>query len=404
MEKAKMRRIAVVGAGSRAYDCYAEFMVTEFVGKAQIVGVYDINPVRSKVFKEKIGDECKVYDDFDKMLDTEKPDYVFVLTTDCTHHEYIVRALDKGYDVISEKPVTNTFERCKAIREAEKRSGHKVTVTFNCRYMPYLAKAKELLNEGRIGKVLAINYEYCLDRQHGGSYMQRWHRKMEFSQSLYLHKSTHHFDIVNWLVDDEPKYVSALANTVYYNDTSKSFAVRCYNCSKKEECESYTKLNEKLYLDAEKEDGYIVDKCSFSGDIDIYDNMSISVMYSKGALLTYSLNMFSEHEGYRMVVTGEKGMMILNVWYDETSDKDVIEFIFKNGTKEYVTFKKATGLHGGGDKKMIEHLFGLKTEDPLGQHAELFDGFASAMIGVCANESIKEHKTVDATKYLDQLR
>ncbi len=403
-----MKRIAIVGAGSRSYACYAEFVLNDFKGEVEIVGVYDINPVRSQALKEKIGDACTKYDDFEVMLDSEKPDYVMVMSKDSTHHDYIVRALDKGYNVISEKPVTNTFERCKAIKEAEDRSGKKVTITFNCRFMPYFAKAKELIKEGRIGKILAINYEYCLDRVHGGSYMKRWHGQMENSQGLLLHKSTHHFDIANWLLEDEPELVTALGNTVYYSDRSKCFSDRCHNCTMKDKCESYTSLeNEvgrKLYLEAESSDGYIVDTCSFSDKNDICDNMSVSVMYSKGAILTYTLNMFSEHEGYRMVLTGEKGVMILNSWQEDASPNNKIQLLYKNGNVETVEFVKTQGMHGGGDKRMLEFLFGLKTEDSLGQHAKLYDGFTSAIIGVCANESIANGKTVKVSKYLKELK
>ena len=103
------------------------------------------------------------------MLDAEKPDAVIVTTVDAYHHEYIIRALNKGYDVISEKPITNSYEKCLTIREAEKKSGKKVTVTFNCRFMPSFVGLKKIVSSGKIGKVLSISYEYFLNRWHGGA-------------------------------------------------------------------------------------------------------------------------------------------------------------------------------------------------------------------------------------------
>lgn len=405
-----IKRYVIVGASVRCYMMFVTRLVEEFKDTAAITGVYDVNKTRCRVFKEKIGDGCTIYDDFDEMLDREHPDAVLVTTIDSVHHEYIVRSLDKGYDVISEKPLTNTFERCLQIREAEKKSGHSVRVTFNCRFMPYFVELKRLLMSGRLGKPLAVNYEYCLTRWHGGDYFKRWHRLMKNSQGMLLHKSTHHFDIVNWLLEDEPQKVTALANTVYYNDVSKCCGERCKDCSHSGICESALsqtdKLDEMLYFNAEKEDGYIRDRCCFKGDSDIYDNMSVSVAYRKGALLTYSLNLFSQHEGYRMVITGEKAVAIAEYWecgYG-TEDKYRIVILDKNYKTETIVFDKSEGTHAGGDSRLISMLFGNEKSDVYNQMADSFAGMASAMIGIAANESIKTGRTIDVTEYLDRLR
>ena len=405
-----MKRYVIVGASARCYMMFVTRLVENYAGQAKITGVYDINKTRCKVFRDKIGDDCVIYDDFDKMLDEQRPDAVIVTTTDSVHHEYIVRSLDKGYDVISEKPLTNTYERCKEIRDAEKRSGHSVTVTFNCRFMPYFYELKKTIASGRIGKVLAINYEYCLTRWHGGDYFKRWHRLMSNSQGMLLHKSTHHFDIVNWLLNDEPQKVTALANRVYYNDETKRFGARCRDCSHKSVCESALSqtdaLDKTLYFDAEKEDGYIRDRCCFDGSGDIYDNMSVSVAYNGGTLLTYTLNLFSEHEGYRMAITGEKGVIIAECWEHGygVADKYNIVVLDRDYKTETITFDKANGTHAGGDDKLIAMIFGNETSDPLGQKADSYAGMVSAMIGIAANESIKTGRTVDVTEYLASLK
>ena len=405
-----MKRYVIVGASARCYLMFVTRLVENYHDSVAITGVYDINKARCEVFRKKIGDGCTIYDDFDKMLDAERPDAVIITTIDSVHHEYIICALDKGYDVISEKPLTNTFERCLAIREAEKRSGRKITVTFNSRFMPYFYELKKILVSERIGKPLAVNYEYCLTRWHGGDYFKRWHRFMENSQGMLLHKSTHHFDIVNWLLDDEPVNVSALANTVYYNDTKKCLGERCRDCSGKSKCESAMsqtdELDEILYFNAEKEDGYIRDNCCFKGDADIYDNMSVSVAYEKGAILTYALNLFSEREGYRIVITGEKAVIIAECWeygYG-TSDKYKIVILDKDYKAETIVFDKSTGSHAGGDEKLIDMVFGKENKDVYGQMADSFSGMVSAIIGIAANESIASGKTVNVKKYIDLLR
>lgn len=412
-----MKKYVIVGAGSR---CSYMFVEALFDGVSKdavnITGVYDTNHVRSEYLVKKIKKlsdvDAKVYYDFDTMIENEKPDGVIVTSTDSTHHEYIIKALEKGCDVVSEKPMTNTFEKCKAIREAEKKSGKNVTVTFNCRFMPYFAELKKLLKKGVIGKPLAVNYEYRLDRVHGGSYFKRWHRLMEYSQSMYLHKSTHHLDIANWLIDDEPETVTALANRVYFADENKPHGERCSTCPYSAECESYEPLtdveSQGLYFgEAEKVDGYRRDRCCFLGDADIYDNMTLAVKYSKGTILTYTLNMFSMNEGFKMTITGENGTLEASEIYhgDGARPDYLIKLLYRDDRVENIVFPKAKGSHAGGDKKLIKMIFGSEDiPDPLGQHAGSFDGVKSAMIGIAANMSIKEQRTINVKELLDELR
>ena len=114
------KRYVIVGASFRCYMLFVCTLTERYKDTVALTGVYDVNRTRCEFFKKKVGDEMTVYDDFDRMLDTEKPDGVIVTTSDKFHHEYIIRSLKKGYDVFCEKPVTNTYERCLAIRNAEK--------------------------------------------------------------------------------------------------------------------------------------------------------------------------------------------------------------------------------------------------------------------------------------------
>ena len=401
------KRYVIVGTGMRCYTMFVRNLIDHFGDFCEIVGVYDTNKIRSEYFKKDIGEGCIQYFSFEEMLDAEKPDAVIVTTPDSFHHEYIIKALDAGYDAISEKPITNTYERCREIREAEKRSGKRVTVTFNCRFMPIFAKMKSLIAEGKIGRVYSINYNYYLNRSHGADYLKRWHRLMEFSEGMLLHKSTHHFDVVNWLLEDEPRFVSAIADQSFYNNKEKRLGERCHTCKDREKCESGVMqldyLSDDLYYKAEGEDGYFRDRCAYGGDADIYDNISVSVKYNKGAILSYSLNLFSQREGYRLAIIGEKGAIITNIKSMEGGE-DGIFFVDNSGNREKIDYEAAVGSHAGGDLKLLSMIFKGGEEDPLGMHATCFDGFASAIIGIGANISIKERKTVDLLPYLSSLK
>ena len=62
---------------------------------------------------------------------------------------------------------------------------------------------------GAIGHVTSVDFSWYLDATHGADYFRRWHRLREKSGSLWVHKATHHFDLVNWWLDADPVEVTA---------------------------------------------------------------------------------------------------------------------------------------------------------------------------------------------------
>jgi predicted dehydrogenase len=239
---------------------------------------------------------------------------------------------------------------------------------------------------------------------------------MDISQGMLLHKSTHHFDAITWLIDDEPARVMAMGNRMYYGDESRSLGPRCSKCERSSECATFKSQSAEddktLYFDAEHEDGYIRDRCAFLPDTDIYDNMSVSVQYKSGAILTYSLNLFSMREGYSMVISGERGNIIANYYKHNVAaddmegvDADVIRITLKEAESETILVPRGGTAHNGSDSKLREMLFSDDAPaDTLGQMADSFAGITSAMIGICANESIKNGTSVDIASRLEALR
>ena len=101
-----MKRYAFAGASGRAVGMYARPIADRFRHTAQVVGVFDINQTRARLLAGVCGNP-PVYADFDAMLRETKPDCVIVTTVDRTHHEFIIRSLEAGCDVITEKPMTD---------------------------------------------------------------------------------------------------------------------------------------------------------------------------------------------------------------------------------------------------------------------------------------------------------
>ena len=131
-------------------------------------------------------------------------DRVIITSPDFTHAELIVRALDAGADVVVEKPLTIDPDGTRRIAEAVEQTGRQVVVTHNYRYSPRNSALKELIKSGAIGTPLSVTFEWVLDTAHGADYFRRWHRDKTNSGGLLVHKASHHFDLVNWLLSDCP--------------------------------------------------------------------------------------------------------------------------------------------------------------------------------------------------------
>ncbi|HOJ09686.1 MAG TPA: Gfo/Idh/MocA family oxidoreductase [Clostridiales bacterium] len=406
-----MKKYVIIGAGDRGLHMFGTRLSSDkFKGYASLVGVYDINSVRANEFSKDCGD-ILVFNDFDTMINETKPDVVIVTTIDSYHHEYIIKALEAGCDVISEKPMTIDSEKCKAILEAEKRTGNKISVIFNMRFMPYASKVKELIKEGIVGEVLNVDLEWMVDTIHGPQYFRRWHRYIEKSGGLLVHKSTHHFDLINWWIDQYPEEVFAFGTRRYYGPTRENRGERCLACNHKKTCEHYWNINSsahnsfyiRYFLNAEKEDGYIRDACVFAEDINIYDTMSVNVKYSKGTLLSYSLIAHSPYEGYRAAINGTKGRLeIGEIFRGKGADQPYrqIKFFNRNGDIIIYDIPKAVGDHGGGDDKLMRMLFIGDVDDPLGCQASSMDGAMSLLIGASANISIAEKRPIEINEQL----
>lgn len=153
---------------------------------------------------------------FTDLLAKEGIDEVVVTTVDVEHDRYIVPALKAGCRVVTEKPMTVDAERCARILHTVRETGNSLTVAFNYRFNPVHEKVRALLAEGAIGEVLSVHFEWLLDVRHGADYFRRWHREKHHSGGLMVHKSSHHFDLVNWWLADEPREAFGYGRLGFY--------------------------------------------------------------------------------------------------------------------------------------------------------------------------------------------
>ena len=415
MTDANVTTYAIVGLGGRS-GIYLDALSQKYAACHRIVALCDRNAGRLSLAAKSPNIAAlspKLYGekDFDRMIIENRPDTVIVVCPDCFHDDYICWAMELGCDVITEKPMTIDAARTLRILDSQKKTGRHVRVAFNYRYSPPRLQVKELLMSGVIGDVLSVDFQWMLDTYHGADYFRRWHREKPNSGGLLVHKSTHHFDLVNWWLSGVPEEVVATGHRRFATpETARRLGLinpgpRCSECAEKQKCpfpldlSAVEELNT-LYYQQESYDGYYRDKCIFSPEIDIEDSMQVLVNYHTGVTLNYSLNVFCALEGYTIQFNGSRGR--LEHKCEErvyiNGDGTVPGALKKEGTyiRIYPTREAAydvpvwtgTGGHGGGDDAMLKDLFGVGEPDKYLRAADHRCGAYSILCGIAANQSI----------------
>jgi predicted dehydrogenase len=321
---------------------------------------------------------------------------------------------------VVEKPLTIDPAGTRQIAQAVARSGRQVVVTHNYRYSPRNSGLKELVQSGAIGAPLSVTFEWVLDTAHGADYFRRWHRDKANSGGLLIHKASHHFDLVNWLLADFPVTVYARGGVRFYgaeNAAARGMAPRP-DRGTHDGVHSPWELDlradpqlKALYLDNESYDGYRRDQDVFGPGVTTEDNLAVIVDYGGGATLSYALNAHAPWEGYRIAINGDQGRAELDVveraavltdaeGHVVVDPSAVPESASRTGGQrltlqrhwqaaEDVKIQEGEGGHGGGDALLLADVFRGPGEDRLDRPSTWVDGVRSVAVGMAANESLR---------------
>ena len=283
-------------------------------------------------------------------------------------------------------------------------------MTFNYRFSPHRRVMKEILESGEIGDITSVDFHWYLDIDHGADYFRRWHRLLEKGGSLWVHKASHHFDLVNWWLESRPASVAAYGELRKYGSAGpyRSETRTCRGCSHRDVCPFFWDITENefymdLYVGCESEDGYTRDGCVFREDVNIWDTMTATIKYENDVSMSYSLNAFMPYEGYRIGFNCTKGRLEhrnfeRQPWVTEPQDEIVV---IKNfGHREVITVPHGTGGHGGGDKRLLDLVFTPGMPDPYKQMADHMAGAYAVLPGFAAVKSIDERRMVEISELL----
>ncbi|MEU0206161.1 Gfo/Idh/MocA family protein [Streptomyces canus] len=424
MSRTPHLRAAVVGTGHRA-----QLFTRALAARSghRVAALCDPSPTRMAFHNRLLAEAGEPAaaqwepEHFADLLAKEGIDEVVVTTVDAEHDRYIVPALEAGCRVVTEKPMTVDADRCARILDTVGSTGNSLTVAFNYRFNPVHEKVRALIADGAIGEILSVHFEWLLDTRHGADYFRRWHREKHLSGGLMVHKSSHHFDLVNWWLGDEPQDVFGYGRLGFYGREAgerhglRRDYTRAHGADPAADDPFALDLGaddtlRALYLDAERDDGY----------------MALLVRHARGATMTYHLTAYSPWEGYRVMFNGSGGRLELEVeesrWQAPlTGVTSASGAVHGDTAADHaggarltlrplwqppvdVPLVTAHEAHGGGDPRMLDALFGpvdpgttpVREDSGAATHptATERDGALALGVGLAANRCFETGRPV----------
>ena len=425
------KRLAVVGVSNRAMYLFLDLPLKNYKRHCDIVAMLDRDRSRMLSYNSSRNTNIPIFgpDEFEKMLTQCRPDIVAIACCDADHHHYVIDSLRHGVDVIVEKPLTTDEKKCAAIAKAARENKAKITVTFNYRYTPATTKIREIIADGKVGRIVSVDLNWYLDTYHGSSYFQRWNRLREVSGGLSVHKACHHFDLVRWWIGQNVSEVFAYGALNFYGPNGVHNPLTpqeigdgrtCPTCNKRTLCKYYMRWNRDEYRSggtakiddhidiAQKYDGYSPRQCIYDPAINIEDTYAAVIRYNGGVFLNYSLNGSVPYEGFRLGINGTEGRIEYKELHGEnripfTPDPcdSRITYIPMFGGREQIDVVNDGGGHGGGDPLLLDELLiGHDSLLKVSRTADWRDGIESVLTGVAVYKSVLEHRSVS----VDELR
>ena len=404
--------VAVIGAGGRG-SVYTELMNNK--EEFSVVSACDINPKKLENLKDivDIKDEALFVDE-EEFFKEKRADVLVIATCDSDHVRQCVRAMHLGYDVLLEKPISDSREEIEELLQVQRETGRKVVVCHVMRYTLAIRKLEELIAGGVLGKLIAIDH---LER------VGFWHQAQAYVriQKMYsdtqhptiLAKCCHDLDLVQHFAGARCKSVSSVGGLTHFRpeNAPEGATQRCVDCPhidtccfsakrvyidlwKKRGCPKFSWPWYKVCLDNPNTEeglyegirntvfGECAYKCGVESNPHVVDNQMVQMEFENGVRANLKM-LFAATSGRRINFFGTEGEIV----YDERVGTIEVRPYFKE--KEILEIKSLNVQgwdHGGGDFGLVESLYAILTGDTA-HYTSLAESLESHLMGVAAEES-----------------
>jgi Oxidoreductase family, C-terminal alpha/beta domain./Oxidoreductase family, NAD-binding Rossmann fold. len=407
----KTLTVALIGAGQRGKDVYGEYM-EKHPEKIRLVAVAEPDAAkREEVIRRHHIDPKYAFPTWEEMLALPKfCDCVIIATSDDGHFEPAMTALEKGYHLLLEKPMSNRLDESLKIARLAEKLNRKVVVSHVLRYTPFFSTIKKLLEEKKIGDVITVQHNENIGFFHfAHSYVRGNWRNSSTSSPLVLAKCCHDLDILVWLLGKKAEKIAAFGNLKYFREENRpeKAADYCVYCPLKETCPysattiysqflgswpatvvTRAKTKEELFKVLETSD---YGRCVFRCDNDVVDHMSIIIEFEDGITATFNISAFTHEITRTIKIMGTKGEIRGHM------EKNEIE-LYEFGQKDPVVYRPELvegGGHMGGDYKLMDNFVEIMRgeKDEILTSAQI--SVQSHIMAFAAEKSRLENKIVD---------
>ncbi|RPF50651.1 Gfo/Idh/MocA family protein [Aquisalibacillus elongatus] len=173
-----------------------------------------VSTVKRHVLPDELKGNPAHYQDWKKMIDQEQLDLVFVSSMPLNHFEMAKYALENGVDVVCEKPFTKNSEESQALLELAEKTGQKLLLDFEWRYLPGRQKVKRMLEERKVGGLLHFDYQMSMGiYKRLGSMKRGWLGKKDQAGGMLGALGSHLVDNMRWLTESEVDRINGLLMT-----------------------------------------------------------------------------------------------------------------------------------------------------------------------------------------------
>lgn len=410
-------KIALIGAGLRGVNYISEVKNQQL--DAEIVAVADPNPVRRNNVRESFGlDKSDCYASWKELLTGPKlADAVFICTQDQMHLEPTLQALEAGYHVMLEKPMSTDPGECVRMVQAAEKHDRMLVICHVLRYSKFFQTIKRLLDEGAIGRLVTIQHNENVGYWHQAHSFVRgnWSRKAD-SSPMILSKSSHDLDILSWLVGADCLSVSSFGSLTYFNakNAPEGAPKRCLDgCPVADTCEYYAP---NLYLtdhigwptnaiaDDMSYDGRVkaleegpYGRCVFHCDNDVVDHQVVNMEFANDVTASFTMSAFTQGISRTLKLMGTKGEI------RAAMEKEEIEILrFDTGDKKPISLNKSEGMagHGGGDGGIVgDFIRQLKNGESSDSITSAKNSLQSHLMAFAAEESRLTKQVIDMQAY-----
>ena len=384
-----MKTVAIVGLGGRGHHTYAKYQHI-FPERMKIVAIADIDPEKVQLVKEEfnVSDDMCFTSAVELLKQDKLADVIIIATQDGDHKEHTLMAIEKGYEILLEKPISNVALDCVEIRDAAVKHGVNITVCHVLRYTTFYKTIKEQIDNKVIGDVVSVQAIENVGYWHQAhSFVRGNWADSTTTSPMILQKCCHDFDIINWLLGKKCLSLSSYGSLKYFKEANapEGSSDRCFNCSVKDKCpyDAY-----KVYVTGFNgiENGnteWPVDivianptvekvkeelktsrfgRCVFRCQNNVVDHQVVNMQYEDDITVQLTMCGFTEDMSRYVKVMGTLGEVIA----DQAANTVRVR---KFGGEEiiYDINKIATDLsgHGGGDNQMMTEMF-----DAMDTHAQ----------------------------------